>query len=457
MTSRHHAASSLSRRRMLAGLGAAGLGAAALAGCAAGTSAGTGASDAGGDDEVRSFGSGSTTFTILSMIASLPEDELAQFAQEHDCKVVVEEYAFDKLTAKLAAGDAPDIVRGMGGVDTPYLATKKLAEPLSSYLASSSVLTEDRLDPVNDVWRHDGTVQGVGELYGVAKDYSYDMDLWVNAELVEEVPDLATPWTYDKVLDLSRAAFKESGGRIESFGYGNYLSLPDVQVLDAMIATTGAELWNEDYSKVDLTSEEGVAAVEFIRTLWEESLTPSPVRPSSEDLYKMFEVSRLGTFQSGFWTQAMWPEMPEEDMEKMHMIPPPVLGDTQISPVLSATGYWIPAAAKNKELSFSFMEFHLAGESATARAASGWGIPIITDDQEQMPDETLLNQRVLDCTEVDKSLFQVRSFTPFAKVDALNLDLSTAFERGVSKGDDAKAIAADATKRLNAQLERGQR
>lgn len=224
-----------------------------------------------------------------------------------------------------------------------------------------------------------------------------------------------------------------------------------------MIATADGQLWNEDYSTVDFTSDAAVSAVDFVRTLWSENLSPSPVRPSSEDLYKMFEASRLGTFQSGFWTQAMFTELEEADMEKMHMIPPPILGDTQISPVLSATGYWIPRKAPNKELSFKFMEFHLAGASATARAASGWGIPIITDDQAEMPSETLLNQRVLECTEVDKTLFEVRSFTPYAKVDALNLELSTAFEKGVKGGSGAKTIAADATERLNAQLERGKR
>lgn len=459
MPARHSTASTVfSRRRMLAGLGIAGLGTAALSACAAGTSEGSGASDAGSeDDQVRSFGSGSKTFTILSIIASLPEEELKQFAQENDCKVVVEEYAFDKLTAMLAAGTPPDLVRGMGGVDTPYLATKKLAEPLTDYMADSSVLTEDRLDPVNDVWRYDGTQQGKGDLYGVAKDYSYDMDLWVNADLVGEKPDLKKPWTYDQVLELSRTAHKESGGRVEAFGYGNYLALPDVQFLDGMIATTDQDLWSADYSKVDFTTEAGVAAVEFVRTLWKENLTPSPVRPSSEDLYKMFEASRLGTFQSGYWTQAMFTSLSDADMKKLYMVPPPVLGDTQISPVLSATGYWIPAAAKDKELSFKFMEFHLAGKSATDRAASGWGIPIIKDDQKEMPDKTLVNKRVLECTDVDKTLFQVRSFTPYAKVDALNLELNTAFENGVKADSSAKEIAKDATDRLNAQLERGKR
>lgn len=455
--------SPLSRRHLLAGAGA--LGATALTACASTAGGGgdgeAGGSDGGGDPQAtptqKDFGSGSTTFTILGFASDLPEEEMQQFAEENDCKVSVQEYTFDKLTAMLAANTPPDICRGSGGTDTPFLQLKQLAEPLTPMMDASSVLKADMLDPVNDLWRHDGTVQGKGEVYGVAKDYSYDLDVWVNAEIAGETPDVSTPWSYDKLLEVARKGTKSEGGRVESYGYGCYLETPHVQIIQAMMLTADQELFSEDLTTLDLTQDAGVQAIDFFKQLWEASATPSPLAPSSNDLYGMFKSSRLASFQSGFWTQGMFADAEESEAEKLHMLPTPMLGDTQVAPVLSATGYWIPKGSKQKELAWKFMEFHLAGESAKARASSGWGIPIIKADQEMIPTETTLNKRALDCKTAEDAYFKVMNFTPYAKVDALNLDLLKAMEDGVKGKKAAKDIAADATKRINAQLERGQR
>lgn len=445
------------RRSILAGA----LGAAALAGCTSKAGGGDkgGGSDGGGDatPTQHDFGSGSKTFTILGFASDLPEDEMKTFAEENDCKVSIQEYTFDKLTAMLAAGDPPDLCRGSGGTDTPYLQLKKLADPLTPYMESSSVLTADKLDPVNDLWRHDGTRQGAGDFYGIAKDYSYDLDVWVNAELAGETPDPSRPWTYDKVLEVAKKSTKGSGGRVESYGYGCYLETPHVQIIQAMMLTAGQNLFGEDLKSLDLTQDSAVTAIDVFKQLWEAGATPNPLAPSSNDLYGMFKSSRLGTFQSGYWTQGMLSDGEEAELEKLYLLPTPMIGDTQVAPVLSATGYWIPAKSKQKDLAWKFMEFHLGGESAKARASSGWGIPIIKEDQSLMPTETTMNKRSLECKKVEDPFFKVMDFTPYAKIDALNLDLMKAMEEGVKGKKSSPEIAADATERINAQLTRGQR
>lgn len=448
-----------SRRSVLA----AGLGAAALAGCtpkAGGGDSAGGGSDAGGASATptqHDFGSGSKTLTILGFASDLPEEEMKTFAEENDCKVSVQEYTFDKLTAMLAAGNPPDLCRGSGGTDTPFLQLKQLAEPLTPYMESSSQLTADKLDPVNDLWRHDGTRQGQGELYGVAKDYSYDLEVWVNSDLAGGAPDVNTPWTYQQLLDVAKASTKSSGGRVESYGYGCYLETPGVQVVQAMMLTAGQNLFSEDFTTLDLTQDAGVQALDFFKQLWDAGATPNPLAPSSNDLYAMFASGRLASFQSGFWTQGMFAEADEAEMEKLYLAPTPLLGGTRVAPVLSASGYWMPKGGKHKDLAWKFMEFHLAGESAKERAKSGWGIPIITEDDSLIPTETVMNQRALACKQAEDPFFQVMSFTPYAKPDALNLDLMKAMQDGVKGKKAAKEIAEDATKRINAQLERGQR
>lgn len=448
---------SFSRRSALLGMGA--LGVAGLTGCAAGAKPGKGdaASDGGGESETQSFGSGSQTLTILSISGSLPEEDLNTFSEENDCTISLQEYAFDKLTAMLAAGNPPDIVRGLGGVDTPYLQWKGIAEPLGSLMEFSEFLSADRLDEVNNLWRHDGTKQGQGQTWGIAKDYSYDLQMWINAELTGIDPSLEKPLTYAELIEAAKKTTKSSGGRVETYGYGCYLTPPDIQAVQGMMATADAVLFSEDFKTLDLTQDAAVEALDFYRQMWESRATPSPLAPNSNSLYDMFKAGRVDTFQSGYWTQGMMTDATDEEASKLYMIPTPILGDKRFAPVLSATGYWIPKQAKNKELGWKFLEYHLGGASAEARGSDGWGVPIVKEHQELMPTESEMNKRALDGWASDAEHFGVLSFTPYAKVDALNLDLTKALEDGVRAKKKTSEIAADATELLNAQLKRGDR
>ncbi|WP_058234656.1 extracellular solute-binding protein [Devriesea agamarum] len=432
------------------------LGAAALTGCAATVGAGT--KGEGSAPSHVEAGSGSRTLTILSMAASIPKEDINQFAAENNCRVSILEYSYDKLTAMLAAGDPPDICRGLGGTDTPFLQLKQLAEPLDPLLKSSRKLRMDMLAPVNNLWRHDGHEQGKGTYWGITKDYSYDLQVWINAELAGETPTNNAPWTYQKILDVAKKATKTSQGRVETYGYGCYLQPPpDLQAVQAMMSTADQRLFRDDFASLDFTQEAGIQAIDFFKQLWDTSATPNPLAPSSNDIYAMCKAGRIGVFQSGYWTQAMFADGKPEDLEKLYLLTTPMLGDERTASVLSATGYWIPRASSQKDLAWKFMEFHLAGESARKRAESGWGIPALITDDKYMPTATTLNKRALAAKQADDPYFKVQSFTPYAKIDALNLDLKKAMERGVKNGHSAKEIAAEATERCNAQLKRGKR
>jgi multiple sugar transport system substrate-binding protein len=133
-------------------------GAAALSGCALQVASGV-------------SGRGETV-TLMINPDDLAPELIKQAQKDIGVKIITVKYDITKLIAMMTNGTPPDLVRGVGAVDAPYFIARGVAENLDPYFARSTVLRADDLDPVNDVWRYDGTTQGKGPRYGMAKDFS---------------------------------------------------------------------------------------------------------------------------------------------------------------------------------------------------------------------------------------------------------------------------------------------
>ena len=118
----------------------------------------------------------------------------------------------------------------------------------------------DDRDPVNGVRRYDGTAQGRGPLYGMAKDYSQDAMYWYNTALFDaadvDYPSETEPVTYDQWLEMGRALTQEDGGTTTVYGLsaggGGHFDHADTQAPAA-----GGSLFSEDLGSVDFSSPEG--------------------------------------------------------------------------------------------------------------------------------------------------------------------------------------------------------
>lgn len=448
----------ITRRTLLAGA-ASTAAAVGLSACAAGTrpSAGQSSEPVSSSSTAGGKVTGGT-LTILAYASDLPKEEIKAFEKEHQCKVKVDEYSFDKLTAMLASNRAPDICLGYGGYDTPYLAYKEVAEPLDERLDASTVLKKDDLADINNLWRYNGTQQGDGPLYGLVKDYSNDLTLWVNAELTGSVPAEGEVWSYDQLLDVAKRSTKQSSGRVESYGYEFYEDKPHIMHLEAMMQSDGgASLFNADHTQIDLTQPAGVKAVDFFRQLIEAKATTSSLSKSSSNTWQLFEAGRLAVLQSGYWTQGMFTEYKDAVKKNLYMIPAPQMGADRVSPVLSGAGQWIPKGAKNKDLAWAWMEYYFGGEPAAARAESGWGVPALKSLEGDMPDKTALNKRALACQQGEAPYFKTLTFTPYARVDACNTLITKELEGGIKANKATADICAAMTTAVNQVLKRGQR
>jgi multiple sugar transport system substrate-binding protein len=246
----------LSRRRFLALSGAAAGGALAV-GCSPASSTNTPAAVAPGS-------AAKGTVTVMSQSGEFGPKEAKAAAQALGLTVKTVEYDLTKLTAMLASGNPPDVVRGMGATDTAYLAAREVAEDLDPYFAKSTLIKADDIDPVNNLWRFDGQKQGAGPRYGFAKDYSQDAMLWYNSALFDAAkvphPTSAEPLSFDELLDLGKRLTTRQGAKVSAYGL-NANGLSVFITLCGMTASAGGKVLADDLASVDLTSPEALRAI----------------------------------------------------------------------------------------------------------------------------------------------------------------------------------------------------
>ncbi|WP_335986191.1 extracellular solute-binding protein [Glycomyces sp. MUSA5-2] len=438
-------AGTLSRRGLMRG---AALGAAAAAGAGALSAC---APSAGG-------GSGGTTLTIMA-----PENEFSpEFLKsaEAELGVTIKRVEVDptKLTAMLASGTAPDLVRGLGAVETPYIVARDLALPLDDYFASSELLKADDIDPVNDVWRYDGSVQGQGPRYGMAKDYSQDAMFWYNTALFDAAgvayPSETEPVTYDEWLDMGRELTQKDGDTttvygLSAGGLGLFISLAN------MTASAGGSLLSEDLGAVDFSSPEGRQALQWYLDYARARVGFSPVEPNPDGWdWPPYQTSRLAVSWSGYWFGgAIAAEA--ELAATSRLAPAPTMGGERLSPCYGATGYWIPKASKHQDEAWQLFEWFMGGDPAKERAAGGWGLPSLLSLRADLPTGTPAQEQALAAVEAETDYFKVLSFSPYVKVEALDAVLNQYLPDAIGGDATAASLADTLNTDMNALLDEG--
>ncbi|WP_328988545.1 extracellular solute-binding protein [Kribbella sp. NBC_01245] len=436
----------LSRRRFLAA-SAATAGGALVVGCSPTSSTKTPAAGTS---------AGKTTLTVMSQAGEFgpKEAKAASAALGHTVKTV--EYDLTKLTAMLASGNPPDLVRGMGATDTPYLAAREVAENLDPYFASSTLIKADDIDPVNDVWRYDGEKQGAGPRYGMAKDYSQDAMLWYHGGLFDAAkvahPSTTTPLLYDDLLEDAKRLTKRQGAKISVYGM-NATGLGMFLTLLNLTASAGGKLLSDDLASVDFSSPEALRALTWYLDYAKAGIGPTVLNPDPNGWDgPTFQAGRMAITTSGYWFGGLLSTDPK-NAKVARLAPAPQFGtDRRISPCFGATGLWMPKAGKNKDAAWQLMEWFLAGEPAKARASGGWGIPPLKSLQKLMPQTQPYQKEAYAVQVAEQKHLSVISFTPYVRLQALdasiNRELPKAIKGTVSAGQLADALNGELNKQL---------
>ena len=444
----------LSRRRFLA-LGSAAAGGALAVGCSPASSTNTPAAAPGTGSAAKG------TVTVMSQSGEFGPKEAKAAGQALGLTVKTVEYDLTKLTAMLASGNPPDVVRGMGATDTPYLVARQVAENLDPYFAKSTLIKADDIDPVNDLWRYDGEKQGSGPRYGFAKDYSQDCTIWFNSALYDAAkvthPSATTPLLLDDLLDEGKRLVKRQGAKVSVYGLNpNGLGL--FTQLAWLTDLAGGKLTSDDLASVDFSSSEAQRALTWYLDYAKAGIGPTVLNPDPNGWDgPTFQAGRMATTLSGYWLGGLFAGDPKS--AKVAGFAPAPQFDTsrRISPCFGATGLWMPKASKNKDAAWAVIEWFLAGDPAKARATGGWGIPPLKSLQKLMPQKLPYQKQAYEVQMAEQQHFSVTSSTPYLRQDAINAIITRELPKAIKGTTTAGQFADTLNSQINPQLADGKK
>ncbi|GAB2821623.1 hypothetical protein GCM10022221_19580 [Actinocorallia aurea] len=435
----------LSRRGLL-GLGARALGGTALAATA---SAGC-ARSAGRSGEL----------TVMTHAGEF--DEAARREAERVLGVRVRRIDPDltRLTAMLAEGGPPDVIRGSGVIDTPFLAASRLALDLDPHLAASRVLNAADLEPVGDAWRFDGVRQGTGPRYGLVKDYSQDGMFWCDASLFDRagvpLPDPSRPLGHDAWLDLARSLTVREGGRTTTYGLDVTALGGFVQLL-GMTASAGGRIFGDDLATVDFSAPEPREVLRWYLAYVRARTGFSPVDMNPDGWpWPAFQARRMAMVMSGYWLGALIAEEPALPEDAV-LMPAPSFGGPRVSPCYAAAGLWIPRTCPVPETAWAFFEWYFAGAPARDRADQGFGVPPRTSLRSRLPAAEPFQKQALEVQNAELPYLEILSFTPYAREEALDSAVNRVVPEVFARDASPGALADQLNTAINEVLARGRK
>jgi multiple sugar transport system substrate-binding protein len=330
---------------------------------------------------------------VFHDVKELTEDMIAQFEKEHPGITIefVNREEPARLSAMVAAGTPPDLIRVQAPAIPGYLA-RGLLKDLTPYFEASSVLRLDDLMPANNYYKAETPMKiGTGPIYGMCKDFSPDFTVFAYKKAFEDaglpVPDPAKPLTYAEIAELAKKVSKKEGDRVLMWGYGYEDGWID-RIWMNNLAELGQNLYTDDFTKVVIADNpETVKLAQYFYNLAKENLAVNPVNPSPNGWAGGdFTAGLLAMMQYGFWYSAM----AETDTTRgqVVMLPGPTWAGQRRDPTMTATGMVMAAESKNPDAAWVVFEWFNGGQPALDRAASGWGVPALKSMLKLVPQET---------------------------------------------------------------------
>jgi multiple sugar transport system substrate-binding protein len=257
-------------------------------------------------------------------------------------------------------------------------------------------------------YMYSGDQVGKGNIFGMVKDWSPDLTLYVNKKLWDAagvpIPNDETPLTYQDLPGLAAKLTKKSGDRTEVMGFANEGGWFDRQV-EFLLNTEGKSLWEPDFSAVHLTTPEAKKAFDWFFQMCKANTTFNPLNPSTSWNGDQFTKDQVAIVQYGYWFSGM----AESDQTKGNVIllPSPKWGPQHKSPTITATGDAIHAKTKVPDETWKVFEWYHAGEPGIVRAKSGWGVPGLKSQYKYMPTDTPFRKQVQKVLQAELAMSDV--------------------------------------------------
>lgn len=378
---------------------------------------------------------GNATITIMDDFQdtadSTPSKRWVTQFQKENPTIKVNRLAFDqqRLSASLAAGKPPDIVKTSGGPEITSLAARGLALDLTSYFQQSKLLKEDDLQPICDLYRWDGKQQGVGPRYGMPHDWSQDGMYWIDTAIFDAAhvpyPSQTQPLTYAELLDLGKRLTVRQGNKIKVYGMGTNWDFP--QQLYMQLAQQGLSIYKDnDLSQMDFTQPEVKNIFQWYVDWAQAHVGDSPLDPGSDWYGALVPAKRYGMVAAGMWFGGYIEASAPTARPRLMLLPAPQWGTAKrVSACFGGTGWWITKASKNHDAAWKFFEFYMGGAPATYRAQTGDGISPLKHLFNELPNKTTYEQQAFTVQQAEQSYYGTLQFSPYITPQAISTILDS--------------------------------
>lgn len=399
------------------------------------------------------------TVVMMHKVHEVNEDQQAAFEADNpgiDVEVIPDDLT--RFFAMYAAGDPPDLLRVQAPSVPQYLARDMLYD-LTPYFEASSTLNLDDLASANNYYKANSPLDvGDGPIYGMCKDFSPDLTLFIYTTLFTDsdlaIPDDTTPLTYQEIYTLAEQLAAFEGDRTTVFGY-EYANEWVDRFMMVMLDELGKNIFTSDYSQLAIAADEDALAVaQYYFDLAVNRLTVSPINPSPSWIGADFNQGIAPLLQYGFWFGAMAES--EVTAGNVMMLPAPTWSGERRSPTVTATGMIMAAASDVPDAAWQVFEWYNAGQPSIDRASSGWGVPALMSQWDLMPNETEYEQQKLRVLQGELALETPPvQFSPFLGETTISNTWNIQLDRALQGEITFEEMIANVETEVNQAIQEG--
>jgi multiple sugar transport system substrate-binding protein len=323
---------------------------------------------------------GATTVTLMTNNGEISNADIAAF-QDKNPNINIQWIVTDgpRFQAMLAAGTPPDLFRVQAPL-VPQFAKRHQIKNLDSYFAQSDLIHPADLTPANNYYKFDGKTIGKGSRYGMVKDWSPDLTVFVRTDKLKglkvHIPGPTDAWTYDDLWDIA-LKLKMAKRAKWILDVANSLGWIDRQVM-ALLAAKGAKpLYSADFTKMNLTKNP--AAMQIFQYLFrysQQKMDLGPENPNADGWSGPgFVKGSVAMTQYGFWFSGQVSSDKTATANTRMLVAPTWKNGKNVDPTVTATGWVMAEATKHPDEAWTVFEWYMGGKPARDRAGVGWGVP----------------------------------------------------------------------------------
>jgi multiple sugar transport system substrate-binding protein len=323
---------------------------------------------------------GATTVTLMTNNGEITNADIAAF-QDKNPNINIQWIVTDgpRFQAMLAAGTPPDLFRVQAPL-VPQFAKRHQIKNLDTYFAQSDLIHPGDLTPANNYYKFDGKTVGKGARYGMVKDWSPDLTVFVRTDILKslkiEIPGPTDAWTYDDLWNMA-VKIKKAKKAKWVLDTADSLGWIDRVVMALLVAQGAKPLYSADFSKMNLTKNP--AAMQIFQYFYRYSQQKMDLGPENPDpdgwSGAAFNAGKCAMTQYGFWFSGQVSSDKKALANTRMLTAPTWKHGKNVDPTVTATGWVMAEATNHPDEAWTVFEWYMGGKPARDRAGIGWGVP----------------------------------------------------------------------------------